>query len=268
MKVKSLSLKDFDDTILKSVLLYFDAQFNSKSFLVDLKNQNIKIKFKGDFTNISSSHKFKAFFKYFSEISKNTKFKDEIGSTTFKEYKLSKLLKPTRVVKILHKKEKDFDYLSENIKNDNFFIYDKLYTDSSTEIDLYEAFKDFYNEELKGCYKSVFFIRNHLELALYTFAEGAKFYPDFIFVLESLQGDIQTFQVILEAKGEHLADNENNTQKQKFLEAINNKTKIKYLYKYSGDKQIKIIANKFFTKKDNNYFDDVIKEINKHNKKM
>jgi type III restriction enzyme len=269
IKVESLSLKKFDDTILKSVLLYFDAQFNSKAFLVYLKNQDIKMKFKGDFTNISNDHKFKAFLKYFSEISKHPKFNDEIGSTTFKEYKLSKLLKSSRVVKIQGKEENEFDNLAERVKNDNFFIYDKLHTDSTTEIDLYDEFKDFYKSELKNSYKSVFFIRNHLELALYTFQDGVKFYPDFILVLESLQGDIQTFQVILEAKGKHLADNENNTQKQNFLKAINNpKTKIKYLYRYKGDKKIKIIGKDFFVKKDNNYFDDVIKEINKYNKKM
>ena len=264
-----MNLEGFDDNIMQNVLLNFNADFNSPEFLEKIKNENIKINFQGNTREITREHQYQALLTYFSKL-KKTVGNNSAGSTHFYNAKLKDVLKYPKTVRL--PKENADKFFKKN--NDSFFIYDNLYVDTSLEIDLYNQFKGFYETTLTNEYEEVVLIRNHLEICFYTFKEGAKFYPDFILILQSKEGEVKTYQVILEAKGEQLSTNDNSKVKASFLQDlqalqdiqdINKKNKSKnkgITFNNKSPKEIKIIGMDFFIEKNNAYFDSLEKKLN------
>ena len=264
----NLNITNFDDNILQNVLLNFNADFNSPAFLAKIEEANIVINFQGKNNKITNENQYQALLTYFSKLKKAVG-NNRTGTTHFENVKLKNILKYPKIVKLSKKQEPLFTQNS-----DSFFIYDNLYVDSTSEEGLYKQFKTFYDDTLKNEYAKVFLIRNHLEICFYTFKEGAKFYPDFILILQSKAGEVKTYQVILEAKGEHLSTNDDSRAKASFLKAfedlqgLNKKNEPKsksknkgITFKNKSPKEIKIIGMDFFIKDDNAYFDSLKKII-------
>ena len=249
--IKTISISDFQPHIIKNALLNYD-ELNNNTFIDKLIKSNIAFKFSGDTSKIDNIVIYKALCNYFSKLKPAIKQEQYKGSLYFKPHNLLQLLKKVKSVKVKDKNK--FNELKEIVKNDNFFIYDSLHTDSGLEEIFYKAFKDFYTEKLKG-YSEVYLIRNMQEISFATFKEGQTFYPDFILILKDKSLQYNAYQVILEQKGKHLESLEQN--KADFLEQINT-INLDAL----ENNAFKIIALPFYTNKDNTYFDPILSEIN------
>jgi len=96
--------------------------------------------------------------------------------------------------------------------------------------------------DLRARYKNVLLFRNEMHLAIYNFDDGEAFYPDFLLLLqEQVDGDVQTLQVFIEPKGDHLI--ENDAWKQDLLLSINEEATVKF-----ESEKYRLVGLPFFNK--------------------
>ena len=101
----------------------------------------------------------------------------------------------------------------------DWFAFDALYA-TSEEKKLVRLL-DRSMERLKEKYPEVYLLRNERHFALYNFADGQAFEPDFVLFLLKKNGEALTLQVFMEPKGEHLL--EHDKWKEDFLLEIQSK---------------------------------------------
>jgi type III restriction enzyme len=81
-----------------------------------------------------------------------------------------------------------------------------------------------------------------MHLAIYNFDDGQAFYPDFVLLLqEQVDGEVQTLQVFIEPKGDHLI--ENDAWKQDLLMSINEEATVKF-----ESEKYRLVGLPFFNK--------------------
>lgn len=73
---------------------------------------------------------------------------------------------------------------------------------------------------LKEKYEKVCLLRNEEVYKIFAFDDGQGFAPDFLLLLKSKNEGNAYFQIFIEPKGEHLAGDDNDGWKEKFLEEI------------------------------------------------
>ena len=110
-------------------------------------------------------------------------------------------------------------------------------------------------EGLSEKFKHIYLLRNERHFAIYDFAQGRPFEPDFVLFLEDDNNALTTYQVFVEPKGKFLQ--KEDQWKKDFL------AEIKALY---GDRLIKIDARNnykligvpFYNKEDENEFREAL----------
>ncbi len=59
-------------------------------------------------------------------------------------------------------------------------------------------------DELHERWSELFLVRNEKDLKLFSFKDGSLFMPDYLLLLRATDGQVDSFQVFIESKGEHL----------------------------------------------------------------
>ena len=97
-----------------------------------------------------------------------------------------------------------------------WFAFDALYG-TSEERELVKLL-DRWIRESEEIYEEIYLLRNERHFALYNFSDGRAFEPDFVLVLDRIQGEPLTYQLFIEPKGEHLQNRDR--WKKDFLKQI------------------------------------------------
>ncbi|HBO33719.1 MAG TPA: hypothetical protein DD636_03110 [Anaerolineaceae bacterium] len=63
---------------------------------------------------------------------------------------------------------------------------------------------DWQIDHLKERYAEIYLLRNEGHFAIYDFAQGRPFQPDFVLFLQEKSGELITYQLFIEPKGKFL----------------------------------------------------------------
>ena len=72
--------------------------------------------------------------------------------------------------------------------------------------------------QLEETYEDIYLLRNERHFSLYNFSDGRAFEPDFVLFLREKNGELLTYQLFIEPKGQHLM--EQDRWKEEFLKEI------------------------------------------------
>ena len=72
--------------------------------------------------------------------------------------------------------------------------------------------------QLEETYENIYHLRNERHFSLYNFSDGRAFEPDFVLFLREANGELLTYQLFIEPKGQHLM--EQDRWKEDFLKEI------------------------------------------------
>jgi len=104
--------------------------------------------------------------------------------------------------------------------------------------------------ELKEKYQDIFLIRNEGHFKIFNFSDGQAFEPDFVLFLQEKDGQMLTYQIFIEPKGEYLQSYDK--WKEQFLEEI--KTEFADRLLQFEDKKYRLIGVPFYNLQDENSF--------------
>ena len=102
------------------------------------------------------------------------------------------------------------------VKVSDWFAFDTLY--GTSEEKAFVQMLDRWIQESEETYEDIYLLRNEGHFSIYNFSDGRAFQPDFVLFLRKKNGASLSYQLFIEPKGEHLA--ENDRWKEKFLEDI------------------------------------------------
>ena len=109
--------------------------------------------------------------------------------------------------------DSDLAYL---VKVSDWFAYENLY--GTSEEKAFVQMLDRWIQESDKTYEDIYLIRNEGHFSIYNFSDGRGFQPDFVLFLREKNGNALSYQLFIEPKGEHLA--ENDRWKEDFLKEI------------------------------------------------
>jgi len=138
-----------------------------------------------------------------------------------------------------------------NLIEKDWYAQNKLY--GTSEERNFITFIDSFIEKLKQKYSHIALLRNEKFFQIYDFEQGRPFEPDFVMLLKKKNGEIITYQVFIEAKGDQFKDSrgrfENSKEgwKQKFLLEIENKAQIEGYLNFENE-NFKLIGLPFYNK--------------------
>jgi len=159
--------------------------------------------------------------------------KDEIGSKTFKPKKISSIFKEKKLNFNINDGNQEFgiaqsetsnSHLRMSLKDQDWYVFNENFG-TDQEKYLVKTIYSLVKNKLKNKFSKIFLFRNEGHFKLFTFDEGLAFEPDFVMFLQEKKGEILTYQVFIEPKGEHLILNEDSLLKQKFLDEIESRHK-------------------------------------------
>lgn len=251
--------------IIKNALLGFDtfAFNNLKKYFPYLDSINhflggdylggFEIKIVGDTDNLPAQQKLAIAISFLNKL--ETEIKGNIiefeGTKDFYPYSAEKIFKKKTLL-IPQDKEKQ---IQEKIHD--WLVFEKFYGTSEEEklIDLIYTIID----DINSKYENVYLIRNERHFALYDFAEGRRFEPDFVLLSQDKNSQCH-YQFFIEPKGKHLQ--QVDKWKEDFLLEIeqNHKalTGVNSTTTYSTD-EYKIIGLEFYNHSDENNFKNQLK---------
>ena len=105
-------------------------------------------------------------------------------------------------------------------------------------------------QQLEGQYEQIYLLRNEGHFAIYNFADGRAFQPDFVLFLRQKNGELLTYQLFIEPKGRHLT--KQDKWKEDFLKDISAAFVGKTLT-FDG-KKYRLIGVPFYNNEDENAF--------------
>ncbi len=105
-------------------------------------------------------------------------------------------------------------------------------------------------KKLQAQYEQIYLLRNEGHFAIYNYADGQAFQPDFVLFLREKGGRLLIYQLFIEPKGIHLK--EHDRWKETFLKEITNEFGGKQLT--FEDKKYRLIGLPFYKKEDENQF--------------
>jgi type III restriction enzyme len=112
-------------------------------------------------------------------------------------------------------------------------------------------------DELSRKYEGIYLLRNEGHFAIYDFAQGRPFQPDFVLFLKEKKGEFITYQLYIEPKGKFLK--ENDKWKEIFLEQITKEFGSRVL-KYEKSK-FSLIGIPFYNNEDENIFKENLNSV-------
>ena len=155
-----------------------------------------------DKPNIGSDFKLVKFSDVFS-------FDDEKGKIGFKKEKMI-------LIDDENDDAKENKRLEKELKNEDWYMLDSFWG-TEEERKLIEFIKS-RKSNLEDKYKSFQLLRNEEVYKIFDFETGQGFQPDFLLLLQGKNGNNNAYyQVFVEPKGKHLAGEENDGWKEKFL---------------------------------------------------
>jgi type III restriction enzyme len=136
-------------------------------------------------------------------------FDDEKGKIGFKKEKMI-------LVDDENEDAKENKRLEKELKNEDWYMLDSFWG-TEEERKLIEFIKS-RKSNLEDKYKSFQLLRNEEVYKIFDFETGQGFQPDFLLLLQGKNGNNNAYyQVFVEPKGKHLAGEENDGWKEKFL---------------------------------------------------
>ncbi|HHU29958.1 MAG TPA: hypothetical protein GXZ53_04620 [Firmicutes bacterium] len=110
-----------------------------------------------------------------------------------------------------------------NIKEKDWYIYEENY--GTAEEKQFIVFINSVIDNLKRKYAGIYLLRNESLFQLYRFSDGKPLEPDFVlFLKQKNTGKIEHYQLFIEAKGDHLL--QQDSWKEEFLQELESKYKI------------------------------------------
>jgi type III restriction enzyme len=115
------------------------------------------------------------------------------------------------------------------------------------------TFIDSFIEKLKEKYSHIALLRNEKFFQIYDFEQGRPFEPDFVMLLKKKNGEIITYQVFIEAKGDQFKDkdgrfkNSKEGWKEDFLLEIEDEAQIEGYLNFENE-HFKLIGLPFYNK--------------------
>lgn len=143
------------------------------------------------------------------KFSEKFSFDDEKGKIGFKKEKMI-------LVDDENEDAKENKRLEKELKNEDWYMLDSFWG-TEEERKLIEFIKS-RKSNLEDKYKSFQLLRNEEVYKIFDFETGQGFQPDFLLLLQGKNGNNNAYyQVFVEPKGKHLAGEENDGWKEKFL---------------------------------------------------
>ncbi len=179
---------------------------------------------------------------------------------------------PFETTRMIDTKSSDFDEnlrLEQKCKSLNWYALDSFWG-TSEERNLIDFINN-HIENLKLNYNEVCLLRNEEVYKIFDFDTGEGFQPDFLLLLrEKTESNYAYFQVFIEPKGKHIAGEDNDAWKEKFLMKISEQYGLAKPVIGKSDKYI-LIGMPFFNKTDsemykkfNDYFGDILRSSKKY----
>lgn len=106
-------------------------------------------------------------------------------------------------------------------------------------------------QKLQAQYDEIYLLRNEGHFAIYNFADGQAFEPDFVLFLREKSGELITYQLFIEPKGKYLK--EHDRWKEAFLKEITAEFENKVLI-FEDKSKYRLIGVPFYNNEDENSF--------------
>lgn len=143
------------------------------------------------------------------------------------------------------------------IEDDNFsvFVSDKDWFTTNTlygtsEEKAFVRMLDRYMQKLQKQYEQIYLLRNEGHFTIYNFTDGQAFQPDFVLFLRQKNGDLLTYQLFIEPKGQYLKANDK--WKEDLLKELTQEFGDEILI--FEDKKYRLRGVPFYTNEDENKF--------------
>lgn len=130
----------------------------------------------------------------------------------------------------------------------DWFAFNTVY--GTSEEKAFVRMLDRQMQQLQTQYKEIYLLRNEGHFAIYNFADGQAFQPDFVLFLREQSGKLLIYQLFVEPKGRHLK--EHDRWKETFLKEITSEFGGKPLT--FEDKKYRLIGVPFYNNEDENQF--------------
>ena len=130
----------------------------------------------------------------------------------------------------------------------DWFAFNTIY--GTSEEKAFVRMLDRQMQKLQAQYEQIYLLRNEGHFAIYNFADGQAFQPDFVLFLREKGGKLLIYQLFIEPKGRHLK--EHDRWKETFLKEITSEFDGKPLT--FEDKKYRLIGVPFYNNEDENQF--------------
>lgn len=161
-----------------------------------------------------------------------------VGSRTFKPVQLKEVFGQSKELKLDDSSERSKPLSEFELSLQEWFAQNEIWGTSEE--------KDFMNfmkssiSELQSKFDDVMLLRNEMHFPIYSFTDGAAFYPDFVLFMKTRdKGEGVVFQVLIEPKGDQFLDSSGtfNQSKEAWKQA--------FLEEIADDEQIMIANEKY-----------------------
>lgn len=248
------ALLDFNTLTFNHLKKTFPNLDSINHFLGDDYLGGFEINIMGDTDNLSSKQKLTIATSFLNKL--EAEIKGNIiefeGTKDFYPYSAQNIF-TEKTLLIPQDKEKQIQKIAHD-----WFVFEKFYGTSEEEklIELIRTIID----DIRGDNEKVYLIRNERHFALYDFAQGRRFEPDFVLLSYNKKNQCH-YQFFIEPKGKHLQ--QIDKWKEDFLLEIekNNRalTGVNNTTTYSND-EYKIIGLAFYNHGNENSFKNQFKE--------
>ena len=175
------------------------------------------------------------------KFSEKFSFDDVKGKISFKKEKMI-------LVDDENEDAKENKRLEKELKNEDWYMLDSFWG-TEEERKLIEFIKS-RKSNLEDKYKSFQLLRNEEVYKIFDFETGQGFQPDFLLLLQGKNGNNNAYyQVFVEPKGKHLAGEDNDGWKEKFLLEISKRYGLKHVIVEKSNEYI-LIGLPFFNDTD------------------
>lgn len=130
----------------------------------------------------------------------------------------------------------------------DWFVFNTVY--GTSEEKAFVRMLDRQMQKLQAQYEQIYLLRNEGHFAIYDFADGQAFQPDFVLFLREKSGKLLVYQLFIEPKGRHLK--EHDRWKETFLKEITSEFDGKPLM--FEDKKYRLVGVPFYNNEDENQF--------------
>ncbi|OGO19227.1 MAG: hypothetical protein A2Z14_19390 [Chloroflexi bacterium RBG_16_48_8] len=112
-------------------------------------------------------------------------------------------------------------------------------------------------QKLQAQYEQIYLLRNEGHFAIYNFADGQAFQPDFLLFLREKGGKLLIYQLFIEPKGRYLK--EHDRWKENFLKEITSEFDGKSLV--LEERKYRLIGVPFYNNEDENEFRESLESV-------